>query len=406
MEHREERPERVRGDEALGAPSERPRRRRGAGVLVGRHRRHGHRGADDPPDLRRVAGTRVDRAGAPPRGRSPGSRGRGDVARRVSRCVISRASMDATSTTSTTSTMSTASRARAWLALLFKRLHARYPRQATWLAIAAARAKRPAAPGWPRTRDSARDSTRTRRFRAARFARAVRRVRAAPSRSWRAATSRARCASGRRSPGNTGGGVLLSRLRRREASRRGGTDRCFTPKTKRSRRRHPPRVARAVADFAGGSAGRGVRRERSGRCEHRHPRRRCVRLRASGELPPSRRGKLLAAGQNQTGGRGARFFRRQRRAHVVFARARARGGQAPRVEARHARGPHARAPRRGRLRRRAHGPRRRRRRRRRGVRGRVRVHAAGAGGVAAGASARRASYSPPARTPPRWSRAA
>ena len=104
VEHREERPERVRADEALGAPSERPRRRRGAGVLVERHRRHGHRGADDPPDLRRVAGTRVDRAGAPPRGRGAGSRkpltgdhetatpsGRGDVARRVARRVISRA---------------------------------------------------------------------------------------------------------------------------------------------------------------------------------------------------------------------------------------------------------------------------------------------------------------------------
>ena len=159
------------------------------------------------------------------------------------------------------------------LALLFKRLHARYPEAATWLAIAAARAR---AAGGARLAENARLGARLDEdaplsrcaFRACRAAR--------PRRPFAFVTCHhAACemcvweAVAR----EHGGGFLLSRLRRREASRRGGTDGCFTPKkTKRSRRRQPPRVARAVADFAGGSAGRGVRRERSGRCEHRHVR--------------------------------------------------------------------------------------------------------------------------------------
>ena len=123
--------------------------------------------------------------------------------------------------------------------------------------------------------------------------RACRAARPRRLRSWRAATPRARCASGRRSPGNTGGGSAVPSATTKRRDR--GTDDVSLQKQKEAGPRHPPRVARAVAPTCRRAQTRRAPRA-SGRCEHRHPRRRCVRLRASGRAPPSRRGKLPCGG--------------------------------------------------------------------------------------------------------------
>ena len=290
---------------ALGAPSERPRRRRGG--TVGRHRRHGHRGGR-PSHLRRVAGTRGSR-GVPPRGRGP-EVGRGDVARRAApRRPRARVWMRRAHEYDEYDEYGVAGR---YPQLLFKRLHAGTP-------------SRRARPSPPRARAAG----------GARLAENARLAARLPGRAAALRVSRVPCgAPARGAPrvremrlegGRQEHGVLLSRDERAAATRR--NRQMFHSKNKKSRH---PRASRA-------SACRRKRRARApaseGRRDHRHPRR-CVPP-ASGdpaepprEAPAGQTRLADAAGSSTPGARTpapapAAAKRRARRRH-------ARGPHAPR----------------------------------------------------------------------------